>query len=606
MEHTPDTSFQNSMWIIALLPDKLPGYVSDKKAGGQLIIDPLVAGLPLSDGTVVKRFFAHNGNANINDYVTFSWRNPGQRMYNKIQQKDRDPLAVNVQVIREDEALQIVDDIRKTFAIELQIQLEQQQNELQQQIEKVTQQAEETAQQRTQFLRDELNRKEQDLLQQKILLDEERQHLDQQQKHIELRVAKAEKAERLWVALEPYRAAIPLVIEDENSIPSEKCPLPENLGQQWNQMLNSSGLTLPNYVGVSYLLSLFSALYTGSLVVLNGSVGVGKTSVIRQSANLIGGKSTIVPVRPAWLDSADLLGFFDPLSETFRPSPFLTALKDAKKQPDRLHLVCLDELNLAKIENYGADLLSALEYSRSHQVKQNLLLYSESIETELIEEAKLIHEEEQRDSKQTQRLRRIQNILKDYPSNFSIPKNLVLLGTLNSDETTYDLSPKVIDRSFVITYPLADLTLETIPEQLNYQSISKDISVSNLRDEINLRTSGQIEGWETIVKWNKQYLFQLGIPLGHRAKRDYSVFNAAAHLLGLTDKECLGYFIATKLLPRISFFKDSAYNQDNRDNLCRNWLQELDTYRDFGLTEIIKELLNQLDDERRRNVRYWG
>ncbi|MDB9484221.1 hypothetical protein PN476_16550, partial [Dolichospermum circinale CS-537/05] len=123
MEHTPDTSFQNSMWIIALLPDKLPGYVSDKKAGGQLIIDPLVAGLPLSDGTVVKRFFAHNGNANINDYVTFSWRNPGQRMYNKIQQKDRDPLAVNVQVIREDEALQIVDDIRKTFAIELQIHL---------------------------------------------------------------------------------------------------------------------------------------------------------------------------------------------------------------------------------------------------------------------------------------------------------------------------------------------------------------------------------------------------------------------------------------------------------------------------------------------------
>lgn len=606
MELKPNEPIDNSMWILALLPDRLPGYVSDKKFGGQLVIRPLIAGLPLSDGTSVQRFFAHNGNANVNDYVTFSWKNPGERVFDKTQQKYRDPVAINVQVVEEEECKEIVDNVRKILAIELQLQLEQQQNELQKEREILIQQAEEIAQQRTQNLRDELNRKAQDLLQQEILLNKERQDLDKQQEYVELRASEAEKAEHLWVALEPYRAALPLISEDETSILPEPLPLPENLGQQWNQMLHSSGLTLPNYVGVSYLLSLVSAFYTGSLVLLNGSVGVGKTSLIRHSANLIGGKSTVVPVRPAWLDSGDLLGFFDPLSETFRPTPFLTALKDAKKQPDRLNLVCLDELNLAKIENYGSDLLSSLEYSRSEQVKQNVLLYSESIETELIEEARLLYDEQARDTKQAQRIRRIQNLLKDYPSNFAIPKNLVLLGTLNSDETTYDLSPKVIDRSFVITYPLADLTIETVFEPLNPQSICKNISVSNLLSEINSRITRETEGWETIAQWNTQYLFQLGIPLGHRAKRDYAAFNAAANCLGLTNQECLGYFIATKLLPRISFFKDSASNQNNRDNLCRNWFKELDAYRGFGVKDIINELLKQLDDDRRRNIRYWG
>ncbi|MBA3921634.1 MAG: hypothetical protein H0X31_08005 [Nostocaceae cyanobacterium] len=54
-------------------------------------------------------------------------------------------------------------------------------------------------------------------------------------------------------------------------------------------------------------------------------------------------------------------------------------MKDAKKCSDELYLVCLDELNLEKIETYGAELLSSLEYSRSEQRKQCLRLYSESI-----------------------------------------------------------------------------------------------------------------------------------------------------------------------------------------------------------------------------------
>ncbi|MFN6070212.1 MAG: AAA family ATPase, partial [Pseudanabaena sp.] len=96
---------------------------------------------------------------------------------------------------------------------------------------------------------------------------------------------------------------------------------------------------------------MLSGFYSGGIVLLNGSVGVGKTSIVKHSAKLIGGSCAIIPVRPAWIEPADLLGFFDPIHEIFRPTSFLTALKNAETDRERLNLICLDELNLAKIEN---------------------------------------------------------------------------------------------------------------------------------------------------------------------------------------------------------------------------------------------------------------
>lgn len=606
MESHPDGPFASNMWSIPLLPDMLPGRVYKKLGGGQLFIEPLVKGLPLTDGTLAQRFFAFIGDADIDDYVKFRWENPGEKGFNRAREEHRDPRAVYVQVVEEEEARQLAEDIRDHLATELRSQWEQKQDELQHERERVAQQAEELAQTRTQEFRDELNRNAESLAQRETYLNAERQYLDEQQKYLESLASSLEKAEHLWAALEPYRAAVPLVIDPKPSNPPDPCLLPDKLGTEWNEMLHSSGLPLPKYVGTSYLLALVSALYSGSLILLNGSVGVGKTSLINHSASLLGGDSKVIPVRPAWLDPSDLLGFFDPLNETFRPSPFLTALKDANNHSDRLHLVCLDELNLAKIENYGADLLSSLEYSRSQQGKQGLLLYSPSIEIELWEEARLLNEEQQPDSKQIQRLRRLQNLLKDYRSTFPIPRNLVVLGTLNADETTYDLSPKVIDRSFVITYPPAKLTVEGASEPLDPESILKQISVSTLTNEMKQIVGKTMDGWETVVKWNTQYLSKLAIPLGHRAKREYAVFSAATNYLGLTQDECLGYFLFTKVLPRISFFKGSASDNVNREELCSKWFIELEAYRDFGVSNILAQMQDQLDDDRRRNVRYWG
>ena len=157
--------------------------------------------------------------------------------------------------------------------------------------------------------------------------------------------------------------------------------------ERWMEMLESKHQILPESIAIGYLVSTITALCSGSMVLLNGTVGVGKSSIVSKSAELLGGNSEIIPIRPSWLDPSDLLGFFDPLSETFRPSSFTTALKTAAKYPDRPFFICLDELNLAKIENYGADLLSTLEYSKNQAEaegkKRNLSLYSQDIERHL-------------------------------------------------------------------------------------------------------------------------------------------------------------------------------------------------------------------------------
>lgn len=647
MEHFLNRLTEDSWVVLApLLSGRLPGRVDRVAATGNLYIKSLI---PLScrDGSSANIFFAFQENVKgiqgllrPDDIVTFLWSEPGQRRHIRAKNEYGEPQAIEVEASKESEINQLIKDFQERLSTELRQELEKWKIDLQTQQDKLDQLIAERIKDKV----EEINKQKIELQEQtakvqqqeaKLKADFEEQEaqllaeLEQKQQSIALweqsvksfadsiEEAKTE-INHLRKTIEPYRLAVPLIVEEQPPQPSEVgvicttqvSPLPKNLAENWGSMLESAGLLLPQNIATSYLLSLVSACYSGSIVLLNGPVGVGKTSIIKNSAKILGGISKVIPVRPAWLDPSDLLGFFDPLSETFRPSPFLTALKDAKTQVDRLCLVCLDELNLARIENYGADLLSFLEYSRLRQKEQSfssdderqgLLLYSPSIETQLWEEARFLHELKDRTHEQTQRLKHVQTLLNDYPSTFTLAPNLVLLGTLNSDETTYDLSPKVIDRSYVITYPPANLT-KTSAAAIG-SATTAILSITALQqaiasaEEFNQKSSE----WQLILSWNRQYLSVLGIPLGHRASREYQVFHTVTTILGLSSRDCLGHFIFTKLLPRISFFKN-----DTTSELCNRWLQELEqTYESFDPGDVLPQLNKQMQDKRRASVRYW-
>lgn len=651
----------HTTWILSLLPPRLPGEVKRTFAmnnGSQgIIISPLI-NLPLETGELVESFFAveHGSQIKKGDFVSFQWDKPGQRGYNKTKEEYGDPRAISISFISTVEAIDIANGFREVIAEDLRRQLLEREKEIdkkQKEIDSIIEEKLSSRHREIDAVEKKLQEKEvelqlieeeltsnfaekeaklaEDWKRQEKLFDQKKQELKSLSDSIDrLR----QDAEKIRQEITPYRLAVPQQSDSLIDQGLTDSTIPKDLIKYWQAALLSQGLNLPKTLAVSYILSLISAFYSGSLVLLNGPVGVGKTSIVKASSHLLGGTSKVIPVRPAWLDPTDLLGFFDPIKEVFRPTPFLNALKDARNSPESLSLICLDELNLARIENYGADLLSVLEYSRLTDIEkdelktqQGILLYSESIETELWQEAKLLNEKTSKSDKEQQRLEQLQMMLRSYKSNFLLPSNVVIIGTLNSDETTYDLSPKVIDRAYVINYPFASLAsmskLSNIPPLDIADNTYLLVSVLNREIDLLLRQISQPElakhsdikdfveslkiGWEKVLQWNKSFS-DLGIPLGHRANRDFRIVYAVGHLLGLSSQDCLGHFLFTKLLPRVSFFKSSTTSDqyDQWLNLLRKDFKDLGSnLNQYDPGDVLSQIQRQVEDTRRQHVRYW-
>ena len=633
---------EQSIIFVILSNKEIPGKVIDKKEGGGLTIEPLIKGLQLEDGKSAGNFFTPSryvgniNNVNKGDLIAFIWDNPGKITRNSNTGAIVNPIAKNPRLIQEEDVQILLDNILLLFSQKEKenlrnqsqsqlIELENKKTELEQEYklreDDLNQQIKELDLERQRFDK-EYNRLAQsqlDLVQRKDELENERESIQvEKNKSIELKQE-----------INRYTALLPL-IQDSNldsiisvipaSIPITTDLEPENLGDNWHKILTSRNLLLPESIAISYLVSMISALCSGNIVLLNGTVGVGKSSMIEKSAEALGGKAKIIPVRPSWLDPSDLLGFFDPLAETFRPSSFTSAIKEANSIKDRPFIICLDELNLARIENYGADLLSTLEYAKNRTNEENsnrkLSLYSQDLETDLWQKLELLSKIENPNIEEQLSIVKLQRVLVNMKSECEIPQNLVLIGTLNSDETTYELSPKVIDRSYAITYPPTDFNLQKVfssddeihGEQLSVTLLHNKIDscIKKIEELMSSEKTNMWEKeWKQIVQWNEKYISQLGIPIGYRVRRDYITFFAVSHCLGIRKKEynhCLSYFLFTKLLPRITFFKDGT-----RETLCQEWIAEI--RRDYsigGESHILEQIESQILDGRRRNVRYWG
>jgi predicted RNA-binding protein with PUA-like domain len=145
----------------------------------------------------------------------------------------------------------------------------------------------------------------------------------------------------------------------------------------------------------------------------------------------------VVAVRPDWTDNRGLLGFYNPLTKAYQPTPFLNlvlaaaAEEDAARREKRDPLpffVILDEMNLARVEHYFSDFLSCLESG------DPLHLHDDQG----------VEEGESNDGEAV-------------PRRLTVPRNLFFTGTVNVDETTHMFSPKVLDRAFTLEFNEVDL-----------------------------------------------------------------------------------------------------------------------------------------------------
>lgn len=164
-------------------------------------------------------------------------------------------------------------------------------------------------------------------------------------------------------------------------------------------------------------------------VILSGVSGTGKSSLAQRYAWSVHGLKGLADsnplffwcrVRPDWTDPSGLLGHFDVFSGKYTVPPFLEALLTAEAYPTSPVFVCLDEMNLARVEYYLADVLSVMETPDSRlQLHTNAKAYDGDSGVKV-------------------------------PKSTRWPVNLFIVGTINVDETTTVPSPKVLDRAVVV------------------------------------------------------------------------------------------------------------------------------------------------------------
>lgn len=280
------------------------------------------------------------------------------------------------------------------------------------------------------------------------------------------------------------------------------------------------------------LSNLYLSLKTKPFTILAGISGTGKSKIIRLLADAIQADYTLISVRPDWNDATDLIGYKN-LDHKFIKGQLTKAILKAQQNKNKPHLICLDEMNLARVEYYLSDYLSIIESRKKvgqNIITDNIVQYQENNE-----------------------------IIK-----LHIPDNIYIIGTVNMDDTTFQFSRKVLDRANTIEFSDVDLDnlffevnekveslnvsndflkttyLKTMDIELEYREYSKEVNKKII--EIN----------EILKKSQKQFAYRV---------RDeilfYLVENKKANLLD--EDTAFDYQIMQKILPAISGSEESIY-----------------------------------------------
>lgn len=386
----------------------------------------------------------------------------------------------------------------------------------------------------------------------------------------------------------------------------------------------------------SLLRNFCALLNTYDLILFAGDSGIGKTNLVKRFAEAVGGVSKIIPVKPNWTSSDDLIGYYNPLEKRYVSTPFLDAIYEAQENPNKLFLICLDEMNLARIEYYFADFLSKLEERSESPL---LELYSENEDKfvsdnayELVDklsssiDVDSTYQEESTNkystsdpqiNKDISDLRKFHNKWRR-GNKVKIPQNIRFIGTLNVDDTTYYLSPKILDRVHIIKFEN--------PIFLDRDSIEKEIN-SDLEGSLSINPRSFFEPRKNypdfftnedsllvkkLVSLSKR-LSGLGLSYGARVISQSLLYAESMKKYGeQNDDVIFNNILLQKVFPRL-LVDGSDYASDGSDKMKIDVLDEFYSYlqtefnsEDEALS-CLKELQKVINRAKKGNlqINYW-
>ena len=445
-----------------------------------------------------------------------------------------------------------------------------------------------------------------------------------------------------------------------------------DIKQSVNPINNKMTLNTPHTNSYKkYLL----ALRTKPFLLLAGISGTGKSRIVREFAfkscpkylqdkdGTTPGNYCMIEVKPNWHDSTELLGYYSNLSKEYQFKKFVKFLVKAKMYPDVPFFVCLDEMNLAPVEQYFAEVLSILETRKHPRNPETKEVDMKTIKTEVIVEAKYfqqlgnmsIFKNKETGLPAKQKLTDRDIYMKLYGIDeekdinkevgektelttlgLTLPGNVLIIGTVNMDDTTHQFSRKVIDRAMTIEMNGGNLSamfggsknleyLEDEAEQQKWQNAFTQRYIS--ADEV---LEAHPQEAETIMEKLPERLNELNKALkGTPFEVSYRVLNELTIMVGvlLDDNEegksiddiinqAVDNILLMKILPRIEgdadmfAIKKKDVQYDNRLKWLESIAPDISTdgeeeEKESKQTarEKIHEMIERLDNQ--EFTRFW-
>ena len=232
-----------------------------------------------------------------------------------------------------------------------------------------------------------------------------------------------------------------------------------------------------------------TAIKSKPFLLLAGISGTGKSRIVRELARACWEEGSeeynaqkpknfqMVQVKPNWHDSSDLIGYVSRVSgkAEYVAGDFLRFVAKAWEDKDTPYFLCLDEMNLAPVEQYFAEYLSVVESRKSHE--------DGTVTTDPI----LEKVDEEWYFNLTASLTTDENVRKQFNKDgICIPQNLIVVGTVNMDETTFSFSRKVLDRAMTIEMNDVDLHGGLTERNENIGKLSKTEMISNAVEGVDV------------------------------------------------------------------------------------------------------------------------
>ncbi|MCR5741385.1 MAG: hypothetical protein K6G38_02895 [Gammaproteobacteria bacterium] len=295
------------------------------------------------------------------------------------------------------------------------------------------------------------------------------------------------------------------------------------------------------------------------LLILQGISGTGKTSLPYSFGKFIQNDVEIAAVQPSWRDRTELFGYFNEFTKRFNETEILKKLYEAT-YTDNVYVTILDEMNIARVEYYFAEMLSILEMPSKDEWVIDLVPSGWDNDPKHIVEGR-----------------------------FKLPENTWYVGTANNDDSTFSISDKVYDRAIPI-----NIDTKGVPFEAPYtQNIKLSYShLSNLFDKAKTDHPVSQANLDKIELLDNYVIEHFRLAFGNRILKQLKEFVPCFVGCGGTELEGIDYILCVKIFRKFESL-NLSFIRDELDGLL-GYLDELFGLRNMQETEAYIKRLQKL------------